>query len=86
MDALQAKDQIEEGLKDWDPAKDDKAEVSCFISVSVLLCNALCSCVFARVLPWVMVIWEKRLRGSRRTVYLPSVRTPPLSTYIHGSA
>ncbi len=26
---LQAKEQIEDGLQDWDPAKDDKAEVSC---------------------------------------------------------
>ena len=25
---VQAKEQIEDGLQDWDPAKDDKAEVS----------------------------------------------------------
>ena len=57
--ALQAKDQIEEGLKDWDPAKDDKAEVSCFISWPMLLCTALCSCAFAPIQPWVIVMRDE---------------------------
>ena len=57
--ALQAKDQIEEGLKEWDPAKDDKAEVSCCISCSTLLSTALCSCTFVDIQPWVNVMRDE---------------------------
>ena len=53
--ALQAKDQIEEGLKEWDPAKNDKTEVGCFISWPMLLCTALCSCAFVAIQPWAIV-------------------------------